>query len=352
MSATMRQEIFGQPSLMAELLPVLRLSTAECARPSGRVFVGGCGDGFFAAGAAAGFFAEAGLDYRPASALELAFHTRFGQEDTVILASVSGGTLRTIQAAHRARKAGARTLAITCDAGSRLAAACDDRLVLPYQPLSRRTPHTADYLATLLGLATLAEAYGGERDDGLDALPEALDRCLADAAGPASDVAGALDPAARIFALGQGGNVATAQYIAAKFHESGGLAALWNETENFVHGMNFMVEPDDFVVVIGGDGPGAFRAREILPGLGQLCGHVVAIGGGFESERASVRSIDLPQLRSSLTVFPAALVGQLLCLGVVEARGLPVEEPRAGRPGAEIHAAIQRTWMTQTDETA
>ena len=350
MSTTMRQEIFGQAALVAELLPPLRAGAAGCARPSRRVFAGGCGDGFFAAGAMAGLFAEAEADYRPVSALDLAFHTRFGPEDTVILASISGGTRRTVQAAHRARQAGARTVALTCDGGSRLAMACEERLILPYQPLSRRTPHTADYTATLLGLAALVEAYAGKRDGALDALPTALDQCLADGAGPAMEAGGAFDPAAKVFVLGQGSNLATAQYIAAKFHEAGGLTALWSETENFVHGMNFMVEPEDMVIVIGGDGPGAFRAREILPGLGRLSRNVVAIGGGG-IESGSVVPIDVPALRPALGVFPAALIGQLICLGVVEEHGLPVEEPRAGRPGAEEHAALQRTWMTATDDT-
>ena len=351
MSTTMRQEIFGQPALMAELLPSLRSAAADCQRPSGRVFAGGCGDGFFAAGAMAGLFAEAGIDYRPASALELAFHTRFRQGDTVILASVSGGTRRTVQAARRARRAGARTVAVTCDEGSRLAAACDEGLVLRYQPLSRRTPHTADYLATLLGLAALVEAYAGNRDDALDALPAALNRCLADGAQLALEAGSAFDPAAKVFVLGQASNLATAQYIAAKFHEAGGLTALWSETENFVHGMNFMVEPEDLAIVIGGDGPGAFRAREILPGLGRLSRNVVGIGGGFDSTGRSVVPIDVPVLRPALSVFPAALIDQLVCLGVVETRGLPVEEPRAGRSGAAEHAALQRGWMTETDDS-
>ena len=347
MSATFRREIFGQPALLTELLPALRATVDGLARPAGRVFAGGCGDGFFAAGAAAGLFAQGRIDYRPASAHDLAFHVPLGPGDTVVLASVSGGTRRTVQAARRARDLGARTIAVTCDGGSPLATSCDDRLVLPFQPLDRRLPHTADYLATLLALAVLAEAAAGRPDADLDNLPAVLAQVLQESADAALAAGGALDPSAKLFVLGQGANQATAQYIAAKFHESGGLTALWNETENFVHGMNFMVDPEDLVVVIGGDGPGAFRAEELLVGLKRLCQHVVAIG--VDPATAPVGSIGLPPMQPSLNVFAAAVIGQLLCLGLVEAKGMAVDQPRAGRVAALTHAEVQRAWMTQTD---
>ena len=350
MSATMRQEIFGQPALVAELLPALRSAALDCRVPPGRIFAGGCGDGFFAAGAAAGLFADAGIDYRAVSAHDLAFHVRLRPDDVVILASVSGGTRRTVQAARRARAIGAHTVAVTCDGGSRLAESCDDRLVLPFQPLDRRLPHTADYLATLLGLTTLAEAFARRPDTAVDQLPPALDQCLAACSATALEAGAAFDPAAKLFVLGQGANFATAQYIAAKFHESGGITALSNETENFVHGMNFLVDPEDMVVVIGGDGPGAFRAAELLDGLGSLCRNVVAIGADGLDGHGCV-SITPTLLTPSLSVFPAAVAGQLLCLGMIEARTLPVEQPRAGRPAADVHAARQRAWMTETDDT-
>ena len=349
MSVTMRQEIFGQPALIAELLPALRSAAAGCRLPPGRVFAGGCGDGFFAAGAATGLFADAGIDYRAASAHDLAFHIPLRPDDLVILASVSGGTRRTVQAARRARKVGAHTVAVTCDGGSLLAASCDDQLVLPFQPLDRRLPHTADYLATLLGLATLAEAFARRPDTALAHLAPVLDRCLAAGSATALATGGTYDPTVKLFALGQGANLATAQYIAAKFHESGGITALSNETENFVHGMNFLVEPEDMVVVIGGDGPGAFRAAELLAGLGSLCRNVVAIGAD-PVEGPICIPIGPTPLKPSLSVFPAAVVGQLLCLGMIEARALPVERPRAGRPAADVHATRQRAWMTETHD--
>ena len=350
----MRQEIFGQPQLLAECLPRLRDAVGRLDLGAGRVFAGGCGDGLFAAGAGAGLFAESAVDYRAMSALELGWHCRLGVDDLVLLLSISGGTRRTVEAAYRARAAGARTLAITCGVNSELAQACDDILLLPFTPLSRRTPHTADYLVSLLALAVLAESVNARMDSELDGLPTLLQRVIEQQRTPTMTLAAGLKLEHRIFILGQGANLATAQYIAAKFHESGGLCALWNETENFVHGMNFMPEADDLICVIGDDGPGSFRAMELIPGLTRLCRRVALIGTATAQNEipgatdSVLLHLATPMLRPALTVFANAVIGQLLCLGLIEAYDLPVELPRAGRSGGAMQAEVQYEWMMQT----
>jgi len=352
MSETMRREIHGQPALLGELLPALRAGVAGLELTgSRRVIAGGCGDGHFAAGTAAGLFHAAGVDYRPASAMEIAYHQPLRQDDLVILLSISGNTRRTVEAARRAREAGAGTLAIGCSARGELSKHCQQTLLLPFQPLSRATPHTADYLATLLALAVLAERWRGERDISLDALPALVMRILDLAREPASAFAADYDPTSRLFVLGQGPNLATAGYIAAKFHEAGGLPAFPLETENFVHGPNFMLEPDDRVCLLANDGEGAFRARELLPGLARLCRRVVCTETDFEPMDGTadgLLTIATPPLSPALSVFSNAVVGQLLCLAVVEALGLAVESPRAGRAGGALHGEIQNGWMRDT----
>lgn len=351
MTEVMRREILSQPQLLADCLPKLRDTARGLDLSVGRIVAGGCGDGLFAAGAAAGMFADSDLDYHAASALEIGWHVRLGADDLVVLISISGGTRRTVEAAHRACATGARTLAITCEAQSELAQACEQRLLLPFTPLSRRTPHTADYLVSLLALAVLAESCSGDTSTDLERLPALLEQLIDRQQVPTASLARELAPEGRIFILGHGANLATAQYIAAKFHESGGLNAFWNETENFVHGMNFMIEADDLVCVIAGDGPGSFRGMELSPGLLRLASKTALIGAAAElpdSADAALFNFDAPALPPTLTVFPAAVIGQLLCLGLVEAAGLPVERPRAGRARAELHAEVQRGWMMQT----
>ena len=122
------------------------------------------------------------------------------------------------------------------------------------------------------------------------------------------------------------------------------------ETEDFVHGANFMMECEDLVCVVGGDGPGAFRALELIPGLTRLSDHVLLIGD-TRGIPGSVRQLKYPAVRPAMTVFPSAVAGQILCLAVAEAHGLQLEKPCAGRSRAALHAGIQREWMASTDDS-
>lgn len=344
----MRREILGQPKLLADILTGLRREAAELALPQrANVWAGGCGDSAFAAAAMAGWFRSCGVPYRSATAHELAFHSPVGQDDIVVLMSISGGTRRTVQAARRVRDNGASTVAITCNPDSALARACDHVLPLGFQPLSRRTPHTADYLATLLALAVLGETWGGRAADRLNGVAGAVEETIATAKDAAMAFGANLHESGKLFVLGQGGNRATADYIAAKYHESGGLLALSAETENFVHGMNFMVEPDDSVLILGGDGDGAFRADELASTMGRLC-RSVALARADGDPAGHSTLLTGATIEPALSPFVLATIGQLVCLGTVTARGLAVEETRASRGDAATHADVQSSWMSTT----
>lgn len=344
----MRREILGQPELLAEILPGLRQRAADLPLPSEAcVWAGGCGDSAFAAAAMAGWFRSCDVPYRSATAHDLAFHSPVGRDDVVVLMSISGGTRRSVQAAGRVKENGASTIAITCNRDSALARACDHVLPLGFQPLSRRTPHTADYLATLLALAVLGEHWGGQPVDQLNGVAAAVEETIATTKDTAMAFGADLHETGKLFVLGQGGNRATADYIAAKYHESGGLLALSAETENFVHGMNFMVEPNDSVLILGGDGDGAFRADELASAMGRLC-RSVAMARADGAAAAQSTLLASASVEPALSPFVLATIGQIVCLGTVTARGLAVEETRAGRGNAATHGDVQAGWMNTT----
>jgi len=350
MSETMRREILGQPQLLADILPGLRKSAADLQLPEGATIrAGGCVDSAFAAAAMAGWFQSCGLPYRSATAHDLAYHSPVARNDMVLLMSISGGTRRTVQAARRVRKEGASTVAITCNQDSALATACDHVLPQGFQPLSRKTPHTADYLATLLALSVLGEQWGRQPVSRLDGLASTVEMTVAAAKGSAMAFGAGFSAGGKLFALGQGSNKATAEYIAAKYHESGGLPALAAETENFVHGMNFLVEPDDSVLILGGDGDGAFRADELADCMGQLC-HSAALAraDGTPNQTVGVELLSGMAVEPALSPFVLAVVGQLVCLGTVTERALAVEKTRAGRGDAATHQTVQTNWMSKT----
>jgi fructoselysine-6-P-deglycase FrlB-like protein len=335
-NAVMAEEIAAQPAVLGTALPKLRAALADLTPPTGRVIAGGCGDSLFAAGATAGAFAMTGLDYRSVSAMQLACYEPLRPTDLCILLSVSGGTRRTVEAAARARAQGCRVLAVTVKPESALARAADRILVLPYQPLSRTTPHSLDYSVSLLALAAIAERLSGRMDEALDRAAALAEQAVQ---GQATAIAQHGRPAPNWYFLGAGPGLDTAAYAAAKWHEAGGQRAMALELENAVHGANFMFEPGDRVVLVGTDAHARAQSLRLRDGLRRLGCRPCLIG-------AAGSGADLVLASDGwLAELEAAILAQRLCLAVTLAAGLDLEAPRAGRAAGELHLKVQRQWM-------
>ncbi|MEM8823031.1 MAG: SIS domain-containing protein [Pseudomonadota bacterium] len=319
--ALMQRELDEQPVLMPEIAERLTAAAADMRPNPGRpVWAGGCGDSLFAA-QALGFYARrAGYDLRPASAAEMLWDAPIAEGDTVIGISISGSTKRTVEALEMASQRGARTIAITLNAESALGEAADDRLILPYTPISRAIPHGLDYHVTLVALAALfADVPAGQ-------VGAVFSEATAPALETARDVVGGLTPEARFSFLGGGSALGSANFGAAKLHEAGGLDAWSFEAENFAHGGLFVPRPGDLAVLCGSSGPADARTAALAPELGRLGLHVIRAG--------------LDRWTSPLdAALAAGLQAQALCLAVAEARDLDVTDPGQGSEAA----AVQKT---------
>lgn len=333
----MAREIAAQPQVMADCSGPLSARISSIATPQRRVFAGGCGDSAFAPKALGGVFAALGLEIEPKTSMELASFTRFETGDSVILTSISGGTKRTVEAAQAAAKAGARVIALTCNGDSALARAADDAIVLPFTPLSRKTPHTLDYSVTLLALVQLALQWSGRQSGDVAASLGAAPDLLKASKQEAEKIASTVKPGAKLVLLGAGPDLGTAEYGAAKFHEAGGLLAIAAETENFIHGMNFMLEPQDILLALAGSAAGKRRGAQITAAFSDYlaCSHLLGDDTNRTWEEAWKSTLSL-----TFTL-------QHLCLFVAEKFALPLEQPRAGRDTGELHLAIQSSIMAQ-----
>lgn len=348
MNTTMHREIMAQPPTLTQTIPSLRQHRAQQddVGSARRIFAGGCGDSLFSAQVATDFFAQAGCAYEAASALDFCHYRRLTAGDLCVLISISGNTRRTVEAASVARKAGARTLAITCNAGSALADACDAVLPLGFTPISRRTPHTLDFAITLAALAVIAEHAAGQRWAWLDAWPANLTAAISRAEAGAAAMTTGAGIATRWFFLGAGAGMGLAAYAAAKFHEAGGLPAYAAESENFMHGMNFMPNPDDRLCMIIHDQPSLARAISIAE-----CLRPIGLKPWLVWPDGTLAPSDLaiPDLSFS----PGALGGcvaplQLLCLHHANRLGLAVEQPRAGLAGGSNYVTAQSRYFAGT----
>jgi glucosamine 6-phosphate synthetase-like amidotransferase/phosphosugar isomerase protein len=133
-------------------------------------------------------------------------------------------------------------------------------------PMTRTTPHSRDYTATLLALAVVSERLTGRRFTELDRWPEVTDGVLERAF---VELRRWTDDSPQTIFLGAGADAATARYAALKFWEGGAMQAIWDDLEEFAHGSQLMAAPGQSVVMIA-SGPGTGRALEFAPGMEAL----------------------------------------------------------------------------------
>lgn len=342
MNETMQREIRAQAEVLPACLDPLGEAVAVVPKPDGRVFAGGCGDSAFAPAALGEVFRSLDLDVRATTAMELAGYSALRPTDTVILSSISGGTKRTVEAALAARRAGARVVGLTCGANSDLAGLADHLILLPFTPISRKTPHTLDYLVTLQALAILALAWAGRDPRSLGAVLQNLPGWIATAEVSSGDMLARLGSAKRFVFLGGGPDLATAAYAAAKLHEAGGLPAVSAESENFIHGMNFTLEPHDGLIAVATCGMSRTRGLEVCRAYEAL--------GVLTWCLTSEPSEPSDPLGHVSALFSATLALQLFCLNLANRLGLDLERPRAGRPHGDEHLRLQ-TQLMKTDLT-
>lgn len=307
----------------------------------------GCGDSYFAGLALGSAIRDAGLPCRAQTALEAATDDTPGKGDLAVFVSISGGTKRTVHAARKAAGNGAATLAITCGRNSDLARVCDTLLVLPYEPGPRYTPHALDYTMSLLALAVAAEAVLGQRFDSLATIDTVCANALSRLSPALDELAAGWRPETRLFTFGGGPDLGTAHYLAAKLHECGGLPALSAESENMVHGMNFMLEPSDVLVGFAGPHPSGFRALETAGALSAIAPACLVVPDGLTAP-TGVEVIEAPGDTDLSFAFGAGVMAQRLTLAIAEKLDLALAEPRAGRSLGDRHMAAQTRAMKET----
>lgn len=244
------------------------------------VVVTGCGDSYCASVAAQKCFETvAGLHTDAPTCLDAARHydlRRMGEpgETVMLLVSFSGKVSRVVEAAQRARKHGVITVAVTHDAASPVAEACD--LLLHVEPDAyelKRTPGCRTYMASTLSLLLFAIFLGKKRGVIADTGPF-LDAVLADKAAwqavfpeidarlrkMAQDWAGV----PYFEALGAGSEFATAWFAQAKIYEATGDFARYENFEDWAH-VDYILRKMDsgMFLYVTQDNPSLSRAMEV-----------------------------------------------------------------------------------------
>lgn len=344
MNEIMLQEIVSQPEYVEKCLPELRKIIKSLSLSGDRIIMGGCGDSYFSAMAVATLFDKYGISYIAATAQEIEQFITLKPTDLVILASISGGTKRTVQAAEKAKKMGARTIAITCNPNGKLAEISDDTIFLPYQPISRKTPHSLDFVINLLVNVLIIEKYSGESISAIGKISKFIENLISRGFGQLERFVNNVMPDSRFFFLGAGGNIGLAMYGAAKFHEAGGITAFHCETENFWHGFNFMIQPEDRIIVFNNPQESPEVEQLLIENLSQLSDSVLYVG---TDQIKSPFHVELPSEEELITPFIHAVVTQIVCYATANRLEYKVDDIISIDRISIQHEVTQSSWFAR-----
>jgi len=211
----------------------------------------------------------------------------------VLTISQSGRSDDLISYATSARKSGALTVAITNDAGSPLAKACDIPLPIGAGP-EHSIAATKTFVATAVTLMRLAAAWAG--DAALHAaicrLPARLKLASALEWGPAAEV---LCNVTQLATIGRGPTLAIAREAALKLKEVCNLHTEAFSAAEFLHGPIALVEPRYPVLMFVPGDAAAHGMRELARDLsGRKAALLVAdaVAGGLPVLRADQPETD------------------------------------------------------------
>lgn len=251
----------------------------------------------------------------------------------VIGVSQSGGSPDIAEVLRVAAESGARTLAVTNNPDSALAAQAHRHIDVSAGH-ERAVAATKTYTAELLALFMLIEGIGtgtgqlaAAEAAAVASLPELARTVLED------DTAEQLAPryrfADRLITTGRGYAYPTARETALKLMETSYLSALSFSGADLLHGPLAMADPDVPVLALVGDGPGGEAMREVISRLGERRADVVSIG---PKDVAGVPiRIPSPQVDERLAPMLDILPLQRLALALALTRGENPDAPRGLR---------------------
>lgn len=338
MTTHMAREIREQPEAVARTIQALRSSGGEIRRLVGdrrHVLLVGRGTSDNAA-----VYGQYVLSCRgrlatlASPSLATAYHAELDLTDVVAVAvSQSGDTAEIVETLDWAARCGARTVAVTNNSESALAAMADLALVTQAGP-EVAVPATKTYTTQLAAMAVLGLSIAEDTEmlEQLERVPEEMARALASAAVMERAAAGLID-ADRFVVAARGYASSVAREIALKLQETCYIAAVGLSYADLLHGPIAMVGEGTPTALIASS-----RDAAVLPGMvefARLCASASSdvIGIGGDEEFASACHLSVPGPDSDAMLAPISLVvpGQLLVEALARAKGIDPDAPRGLR---------------------
>ncbi len=237
--------------------------------------------------------------------------------------SQSGRSPGIAEVLESALRQGRPRAALTNDPVSPLASLADTVMELSAGP-ERAIASTKTFSATWQALGQLVSALRGEALEGLDTLPQVVDRTVAFALG-ASLPLERLDASGGLTIVGRGVGYAAALEAALKIREVTGIRAEGFAAADYLHGPIGAAGPGSTLVLCVTDALGDDVARTILADCQSQGMETVVL---CQAERAGLGGEEVVlELEAADWVIALAqvVVGQVLALRLGERRGRPID---------------------------
>ncbi|NIR31589.1 MAG: SIS domain-containing protein [Gammaproteobacteria bacterium] len=322
-------QIQRQPAELARVLeaPEPVESAAELVRDAQHVHAVGTGTSYNAALLGASWLRAAGLDARAWAAFDFSLYgPELRSGDVAIVYSHSGRKRYSRRALERAREAGVPSIWIAARNPD-----ADNPATVVLQTVGRETSpmftvsHTAAMLMTARVVDRIQKTALGELKVVPDAVAGALER---------EDIAAGLAAQwcrkGSIVAVGGGPHEASAWEVAIKVNEGPRMRARGYAVEQFLHGPQAQMQPDDALVVFSSAGAAQERARAVAA-FGCTIGVPVAWIGSDEPPRG-VTALPVRDVGEALAPIVQAVPGQLLAAHLAARRGVDCDAFRLDDP--------------------
>jgi glucosamine--fructose-6-phosphate aminotransferase (isomerizing) len=250
-----------------------------------------------------------------------------------VAVSQSGRTEEIVETAAWARAAGARTVAVTNDGDSPLAAAADLALVTQ-AGVEEAVPATKTYTTQLAAIAVLGLALGPEPKRALAELalvPAAVEAALATATA-AETMAQRLTYVTGMVVSGRGYAASTALELSLKLKEACYVTAIGLSYADLLHGPIAVVDADTpALLVAAGEGPVLAGMTSLARRCTEVGAHVYGIGGDDAFAAACRSCLPGTTLPEHLAPLATIVPGQLLVEALARAKSIDPDAPRGLR---------------------
>lgn len=362
MTTRMRAEILEQPAALRRTLDALLPRVGEIAalgRETRQVlFIArGSSDNAAVYGRYLSEVAAGRLATLASPSVATTYRSRLDLSGVLAVAlSQSGRTEEIVETLTWARDCGARTVAVTNEAGSPLTELAELALVTE-AGAERAVPATKTYTTQLAAVAVIALGLGAGRaetaetaetsgtaataegpppgfstfDGELQRTPDELERLLevVDASGTVEQLAEQLSAARGMVVSGRGFAYSTALELALKFKEACYLSAIGLSYADLVHGPIAVVDEATPALLVSPDrGPMVAGMRALAGRVTDAGARAYALGGGDELAAACSRALPGPKLAEFLAPVALVVPGQLLAEALARRLGIDPDTPR------------------------